>query len=698
MIPIDSFSALLDTYSVDHATVDQMIARALVAQRQIERWNEAQIDQLLLALAQTLADHAEDLAVAAAHETGMGNVRDKTFKNRIASLGTYERLVGQVGHGLIGVDPQRQIAEIASPVGIVVGLVPATHPVATFIFKALIAIKGRNALVVSPSRRAQHVSNQVGALIQQVLIQQGAPADLVQWVQSGGRETSAALMSHPDVGLVLATGGAAMVKAAYRSGTPAIGVGPGNAPALIAADADVAHVAHSVVASKPFDNGLICGAENSLVVVTDLREGLIAELERHGAAVLRSAEAARLHNAVVDPQSQRFKPRVIGQPAATLAAWGNIQRPFEIQLLVVPTASVAEANYLAAEKLAPVVGLFTVADAEEGLKICRALLEIGGAGHTAIIHTQDSQLIGRFAAAMPASRILVNSPGTQGVLGLTTGLELSMTLGCGTWGGTSTTESITYRHLLNIKRVAYSTAEFVGMDASQLQAEIQPLAHSSRPASSPAQHIDRAASFNRWLAGLGMAGAVYALVTWLAFVFLRPDLNPVTHFLSEYVNGAYGSLMTATLYGLSLTWATLALGLYRTIPPPGRSRLGLGALSLCSIGSLGTAIFPTDPIGVAPTTTSAIHWYMALLFFTCIGPAMLAHAAAWQRDYTWMSLSRAAFVLAGAVLVGLIVLQFGPPALSGLAQRWTLVSALAWQLLAGWRLYRLASGRRYAEI
>jgi acetaldehyde dehydrogenase/alcohol dehydrogenase len=474
----DSLRLVDPLFAAPDALVEELIARARAAQHLIEGWTEAQIDQLLLALAQMIADHAEDLAVATIRETGMGNLRDKSFKNRIASLGIYERLAGQIGRGVIDFDSQRQIAEVASPVGIVVGLAPATHPVATFIFKALIAIKGRNALILSPSRRAQQVSNQVGALIQQGLRQAGAPADLVQWVQSGGRrETTAALMSHPQVGLILATGGAAMVKAAYRSPTPTIGVGPGNAPVLIDADADVAHAARGIVESKAFDNGLICGAENSLVAVTDIRAGLVAELERHGAAVLSSAEAARLLSAAVDSQSHRFKPRVIGQSAATLAAWAHIQRPFAIQLLVVPTASVAAENYLAAEKLAPVVGLFTVADADQGLRICRALLEIEGAGHTAIIHTQDTDLIARFAAELPASRILVNSPGTQGVLGLTTGLALSMTLGCGTWGGASTTDSITYRHLLNIKRIAYSTSKRAEMDANEHPADIQPLTH-----------------------------------------------------------------------------------------------------------------------------------------------------------------------------------------------------------------------------
>ncbi len=440
--------------------VEALVHRALVAQRQIEDWSELRIDVLLRALSRAVDEHARMLAVATVDETGMGNVRDKTIKNSIASVGIYSQLAGQIGHGEIGFDREHQVTEIASPVGLVVGLVPATHPVATFIFKVLIALKGRNAIILSPSRRAQQVSQQVGELIRKVLREAFAPADLVQWTGIGSsRQTTAALMSHRHVGLVLATGGHAMVQAAYRSGKPAIGVGPGNAPALISADADLRHAARSIVLSKSFDNALICGAENHLVVEASAREPLVAELVQQGAAVLTEAESERFRDAAVNPDTQRLMSPIIGQDAATLAELACIERPYRIQLLVIPTASVAAENYLAVEKLAPVVSLFTVVDMDEGLTVCRRLLEIDGTGHTAIIHTRNVGLARRFATAMPASRILVNSPATQGLMGLTTGLVPSFTLGCGTWGGTSTTNSVTYRDLLNIKRVAYYTPD-----------------------------------------------------------------------------------------------------------------------------------------------------------------------------------------------------------------------------------------------
>jgi acyl-CoA reductase-like NAD-dependent aldehyde dehydrogenase len=248
-----------------------------------------------------------------------------------------------------------------------------------------------------------------------------------------------------------------MVDAAYRSGKPAIGVGPGNAPALITSDADLAHVAQSVVMSKSFDNGLICGAENHLVIEASARTELVSELMDHGAAILDEAESERFKDAAVSPDTCRFLPPIVGTDAATLAELAHIERPYPIRLLVVPTESLSTTNYLAAEKLAPVVSLFTVPDAEAGLKVCRTLLEIDGTGHTAIIHSQNVRFIRRFTAAIDVSRILVNSPGTHGVIGLTSGLTPSMTLGSGTWGGNTTTNNVTYRDLLNIKRVAYYT-------------------------------------------------------------------------------------------------------------------------------------------------------------------------------------------------------------------------------------------------
>jgi acyl-CoA reductase-like NAD-dependent aldehyde dehydrogenase len=262
-------------------------------------------------------------------------------------------------------------------------------------------------------------------------------------------------MKHPGVAMILATGGPALVKAAYSSGNPAIGVGSGNAPTLICSDANLDLAAMSVVMSKSFDNGLICGSEHNLVVVDAIRQAFIAALEQQGAAVLSPDEISGFTAAAIDSTKNRLSGRIVGRSAAEIATKAGVQRPYPIKVIVVPSEGTTANNPLASEKMAPVLSLFTAAEVNAGMDMCQQLLAIDGAGHTAIIHSADPEIIQRFGALMPASRILVNSPGSQGVVGATTGLVPSFTLGCGTFGGTSTTDNVTYTHMLNIKRVAY---------------------------------------------------------------------------------------------------------------------------------------------------------------------------------------------------------------------------------------------------
>jgi acyl-CoA reductase-like NAD-dependent aldehyde dehydrogenase len=265
-------------------------------------------------------------------------------------------------------------------------------------------------------------------------------------------------MSHPLVSMILATGGTGLVKAAYSSGTPAIGVGPGNAPALICLDADLDEAARAIVQSKTFDNGLICGAEHNLVVDQRVVQPFLLALTLEGAAVLTDEEERRFFASAVDPETGSIRSEWIGQTAAAIASAVGIERPYQIRLLIVRAGLDHLEGVYAGEKLAPFLSLFTVATEEEGLTLCRALLRHVGAGHTAIIHTVSPDRVDRFARTIPAGRILVNSPAAQGCCGMTTGLECSMTLGCGTFGGNSTTDNVTFRHLLNIKRVAYGRA------------------------------------------------------------------------------------------------------------------------------------------------------------------------------------------------------------------------------------------------
>jgi len=448
--------------------VEEMVARAWAAQREIATWPEERIDALLLNLAQAVAARAEDLAAATVEETRIGNVADKVAKNRIASMGVFQSLAGKTGSGPLSTDEGRKVTEIASPVGVVFGIIPVTNPVATAIFKALIGIKARNALILSFHHACLGVGNATGEIIRGVLEENGAPGDLVQWIKKrGSRRTTARYMRHPGVSLILATGGAGVVKAAYSAGTPAIGVGPANTPVLVCADADVEATAEAVVISKAFDNGLVCGAEHNLVVEASVRDRFMAALERVGAAVLGPEEAARFMAAVVRPGSRDLPGQMIGQSAALIASVVGITHDYPIRVIVVPAEIDLDSPW-ASEKLAPLLSLFTVDDAEEGLALCRQLLMIHGTGHTAVIHSAQQALIERFAAEMPASRVLVNSPGTHGVVGLTTGLIPSLTLGCGTFGGNSTTDNVTYSNLINIKRLAYylEPAASVGTEAA----------------------------------------------------------------------------------------------------------------------------------------------------------------------------------------------------------------------------------------
>lgn len=436
--------------------VDQMVRRAADAQAAFEAWDDARVDALLFAFATACAERAEALATLTVEETRLGNVADKTIKNRVASLGIYRALAGKPTRGAIGSDEARKVTELASPMGVIFGIIPLTNPVATAVFKILIALKGRNALILSFPHQCLRIADAVSTLTREALEAHGAPLDLVQCIaKRTSRRKTARFMAHDGIALILATGGAGMVKAAYSSGRPAIGVGPGNAPALICADADVEAAAAAIVHSKSFDNGLICGAEHNLVVDASVRSALIAALEQRGAAVLTAEEAALFTAKAIDPRRQTFRLELIGQSAQAIADAVGIQRASPIRIVIVETAATDVTNPYAGEKMAPLLSLFTVSGEEQGLAVCAALLRHTGAGHTAIVHTRNMAFVDRFAETMRASRILVNGPGTQGSCGLSTGLECSFTLGCGTFGGNSTTDNVTYRHLLNIKRVAY---------------------------------------------------------------------------------------------------------------------------------------------------------------------------------------------------------------------------------------------------
>jgi acetaldehyde dehydrogenase / alcohol dehydrogenase len=433
---------------------NRMITRAQEVQKEFASWPEDKIDALLKDIAETVSANAEELAAATVAETKMGITADKIIKIRFASMEVYNTLSGHAASGFIS-DPRNKVVDIAVPVGVVFGLIPVTNPVSTIVFKTLICLKGRNSLILSCHRDALGVGKRTCDIIRVVLERHGAPADLVQPIlQRSSRQKTIMYMNHPGISMILATGGASMVKAAYSSGTPAIGVGSGNAPVLICSDAEIAKAAQNIVMSKSFDNGVICGSENNLVVVSGVRDEFMRQLEASGAIILSADEKNRFTPQVIDAESGTLKKGVVGRSASVIAEMASIRRDKPFKLIIVPLRLDELSGPFGHEKLAPILSLFTVKDEDEGFRVCRQILNNQGRGHTAVIYTQSVETMHRFGREIEASRILVNIPSTHGCVGIGSGLMPSFTLGCGTFGGTSTTDNVTYTHLLNIKRLS----------------------------------------------------------------------------------------------------------------------------------------------------------------------------------------------------------------------------------------------------
>lgn len=435
--------------------VEGMVDRACEAQKAFEEFSEEQVMAILKDLTEAVSARATELATMTVRHTRLGNVPDKAFKIKTGSVGVLQICSEGVGFGPYEHHEDTDITDVADPAGVIFAMIPSTAPVPTAIFKVLSALKGRNSIILSFHRLCLKIGNLVGEIFEEVLQKHGAPPNLVQWVRArGSRKLTEMYMSHPRVSLILATGGADMVRAAYSSGTPAIGVGPGNAPAWIASDANIEHAGQAVVMSKSFDNGLICGSEHNLLVDASVRDSFIAALISAGAAVLTPEESERFLDEVIDPQTKRFNPRRLGKSAVTLAKFAGIERDYEMKIIVVPMDWVGGQHAMAQEKSGAFLSLFTVSGDQEALKMAEEMLEACGAGHTSIIHTTDENRVQSFARHMKTSRVLVNSPGCHGVAGVTTGLPPSYTLGCGTYGGNSTTDSVSWRNLINIKRIA----------------------------------------------------------------------------------------------------------------------------------------------------------------------------------------------------------------------------------------------------
>ncbi len=434
--------------------VDFMMSKAVDAHHKMKDFSEAFIDELINDVAIEINNHADELASQTVLESGMGVRKNKILKIGLGTIEVAKTLIGQDGIGAIS-EKKNGVQCINTSMGVVFGMIPITNPVETILFKFLSCLKSRNAIVVSSHRKGRDVGLKTVQLIQSVLQEHGAPVDLIQAPQlPASRAVTNAFMSHKDVNFILATGGPSMVKSAYTSGTPAIGVGKGNAPVWICANSNIEKAAQDVVGSKSFDNGIVCGSENNLLVDRSILDEFTQQAQKCGAALFNDSELKTLLDGAFS--SGRLDAQWVGRSAADICQFLNIERDYDVKLILATVKKDNLDSPLLKEKLAPVLSLSVMDDTQQALNLAKNILQGEGAGHTAIIHCNDSSTIEQFAQVVDVSRILVNTPGTQGCIGAANGLELSWTLGCGTQGGGSTSDNVTYRHLMNVKRIAYA--------------------------------------------------------------------------------------------------------------------------------------------------------------------------------------------------------------------------------------------------
>ncbi|MCC7417190.1 MAG: aldehyde dehydrogenase family protein [Acidobacteria bacterium] len=428
--------------------------RARQAWLQLAELDQERIDAMVDAMAAAATSHAEAFARQAADETGFGVIEDKIQKNLFASQKIYRFIRPMKTVGVVARHDDKRVVEIAEPFGVVAAVVPSTNPTSTAIYKILIAIKARCTIVLSPHPSAVKCITAVAEVLDEAARRAGAPPGAINWMTTVSLEGTQELMRHRDVSVILATGGMGLVRAAYSAGKPAYGVGPGNAPAFIERTADVGKAVRDVITGKTFDNGLLCSSENSVVVDEPIAEEVRRQFQAQGAYFLGRAEAEAVARLLVTPQ-RLPNPRLVGRSAAFIAEQCGVGVPAGTRVLIAELEGVGRDYPLSIEKLCPVLAFYVVRDWQEGCERCRQILRYGGMGHTMSIHSRSEPIILEFGLKKPAFRIVVNTPTTFGSIGLTTGLDPSMTLGCGGYGGNITSDNISPLHLLNVKRLAY---------------------------------------------------------------------------------------------------------------------------------------------------------------------------------------------------------------------------------------------------
>ena len=457
-----------DLLSIQEAR--SLVRAAQKAKKEIATLGQSQIDAVTEAISRVAVQNAESLARMANEETGFGKWQDKTAKNLLASEKLREHIRGMKTIGVLSEDDSTGIWEIATPAGVIAALIPSTNPTSTTIFKSIISIKAGNAVVFAPHPSAQKCIKATVDLIKSALASQGVPEDLVNVMSVPTVQGTEELMKQAD--LILATGGPGMVKAAYSSGKPALGVGAGNVPVYIERSADIDDAIDKILASKTFDNGTVCSSEQAILVDRAIDAQVKATLKAKGCLFLAGDDVIKV-KAIMERPGGGMNPKIVGKDAQTVASMAGITIPAGTRLMVYEEEGIGPEYPFSKEKLTALIGYYTVEDWQQACEYCHKLLINGGIGHSLSIHSQDRDVIRRFAIEKPVSRILINTGSTQGAVGLSTNLAPSFTLGCGTEGGSSTSDNVGPQHLFNVRRVAFgkdqkkqptSTATSVNVD------------------------------------------------------------------------------------------------------------------------------------------------------------------------------------------------------------------------------------------
>lgn len=439
----------------DKDSIDILVKNAQRAYEELLSLDQKSVDNIVRCMSVAAISEHRKLAKMAVEETGMGVYEDKVTKNMFAAEYIYNNIKELKTVGIISENEEDGYLEVAEPIGIIAGVTPVTNPTSTTIFKSLIALKTRNPIIFSFHPKAQKCSIEAAKIVRRAAIEAGAPEHCIQWVEKPSIDASKELMFHDGVSIILATGGPGMVKSAYSTGKPALGVGSGNVPCYIDKSANIKAAINDVILSKTFDNGTVCASEQALILHKDIASEVIELLKSNGCYFLNEEEKKIIESFAINKESCSMNPQIVGQSAEKIAEMANIKVPKGTKILIAELHGIGEKYPLSREKLSPILALFIGRDENECINLCEQMIAFGGMGHSAVIHCKDENIIREFASKVKVGRILVNSPSTHGAIGDIYNVNIpSLTLGCGTMGKNSTTENVSALNLINIKRVS----------------------------------------------------------------------------------------------------------------------------------------------------------------------------------------------------------------------------------------------------